>query len=169
MEHAPALYRFALRLTRDANEANDLVQDAYVRAFRAFDSFDGASPKAWLLRILKNVFINHYRRARRSPFDDMEDADIDRSANAAWMEQRGAEGNPARAAERAEDAATLDAVLREMPEEFRMVLLLTDMEGYAYREVAEILDCPLGTVMSRLYRARKFARERLTMRGYDGK
>ena len=158
MEFMPALYTAALRMTRNPAEAEDLVQETYLKAYRAFGSFEqGTNLKAWLYKILTNTFINAYRSRRRRPeqteIEDVEDLYLYRRLG-------GLEGAAAgRSAEeevldRFTDADVKEA-LESLPETFRMTVLLADVEGFSYREIADIMEIPIGTVMSRLHRGRR--------------
>jgi RNA polymerase sigma-70 factor (ECF subfamily) len=152
----PSLYGAALRMTRNPADAEDLLQETTLRAYRGFASFqEGTNLKAWLYRILTNSFINTYRKKQREPktVDGPEDLDE-------WFlyDRLGAE-NVARSAEEdvlqnIPDADVKDA-LESIPENFRMAVLLADVEGFSYKEIAEITGVPIGTVMSRLHRGRK--------------
>jgi RNA polymerase sigma-70 factor (ECF subfamily) len=164
MEHMPSLYSAALRMTRNPADAEDLVQETYLKAYRGFDSYtQGTNLKAWLYRILTNTFINRYRAAKRRP-DETELEDVEEL----YLYRRlgGLEG--ARASRSAEDelldffteAEVRDAV-ESLPEQFRLAVLLADVEGFSYKEIADILDIPMGTVMSRLHRGRKALQKRL--------
>lgn len=157
-----ALYRTGLRMTRSEADAEDLVQETYIRAFRFRDQFTpGTNMKAWLFRILTNTFINAYRRKATQPqtteLDDVEETALHRH-----MAKTGAEASPE--PERVVLDSMVDSEIREaledLPEHFRTVVLL-DVEGFAYKEIAEMLDIPIGTVMSRLHRGRKFLQRRL--------
>ena len=158
------LYGAALRMTRNPADAEDLVQETYLKAYRAFHSFqDGTNLKAWLYRILTNTYINTYRAKKRRPdetdLEEVEDLYLYRRLG-------GLEG--ARAGQSAEeellehitDSEVKDA-LEALPEQFRMAVLLADVEGFSYKEIAEILDIPIGTVMSRLHRGRKALQKQL--------
>jgi RNA polymerase sigma-70 factor (ECF subfamily) len=151
----PNLYGAALRLTRNPTDAEDLVQETYLRAFRGFAGFeDGTNVRAWMYRILTNTFINAYRKKQREPVtvadDELED----------WYlyDRLGESGVEASAEtevlERIPDE-DVQRALEALPENFRMAVLLADVEGFSYREIAEILEIPIGTVMSRLHRGRK--------------
>ncbi|MBA3737770.1 MAG: sigma-70 family RNA polymerase sigma factor [Actinobacteria bacterium] len=152
----PGLYGAALRMTRNPADAEDLLQEATLRAYRGFASFqEGTNLKAWLYRILTNSFINIYRKKQREPktVDGPEDLDE-------WfLFDRLGSQSVARSAE--EDVlenipdADVKAALESIPENFRMAVLLADVEGFSYKEIAEITDVPIGTVMSRLHRGRK--------------
>ena len=164
MEHMPSLYSAALRMTRNPADAEDLVQETYLKAYRAFGSFQaGTNLKAWLYRILTNTFINTYRARKRRPeqteLDDVEDLYLYRRLG----------GLEAAAAGRSAEEEVLDhftetdvkEALESLPEQFRMAVLLADVEGFSYKEIAEILDIPIGTVMSRLHRGRRALQKRL--------
>ncbi|MBW3573357.1 MAG: sigma-70 family RNA polymerase sigma factor [Actinobacteria bacterium] len=164
MEFMPSLYSAAMRMTRNPSDAEDLVQETYLRAFRGFGGFrQGTNLKAWLYRILTNTYINRYRAKQRRPdessLDDVEDFYLYRRLG-------GLEG--ASASRSAEDellelfseAEVKDAV-ESLPEQFRIAVLLADVEGFSYKEIAEILDIPMGTVMSRIHRGRKGLQKRL--------
>jgi RNA polymerase sigma-70 factor (ECF subfamily) len=162
LAHLDALYGAALRLTRNEAEAQDLVQDTLVRAYRFQHHFEpGTNLKAWLLRILTNTFINHYRRASRERrvLDQEESAPIgDGVMSRAAM--RGLTHSVDVAQEgllRAEILAALDS----LPEDYRVIIVLADIEELAYKEIAEALSVPIGTVMSRLHRARKLLQKQL--------
>jgi RNA polymerase sigma-70 factor (ECF subfamily) len=151
----PNLYGAALRLTRNPQDAEDLVQETYLRAFRGFGGFEeGTNLRAWMYRILTNNFINAYRKKQREPLtvqdDEIEDWYLyDRLAGPgveASAESEVLERIPDEDVQRA---------LENLPETFRMAVLLADVEGFSYKEIAEILEIPIGTVMSRLHRGRK--------------
>ena len=151
----PNLYGAALRLTRNPQDAEDLLQETYLRAFRGFGGFqEGTNLRAWMYRILTNTFINSYRKKQREPLtvpeDDIEDwylyDKIGEAGVEASAETKVLEKIPDEDVQRA---------LEELPEGFRMAVLLADVEGFSYKEIAEILGIPIGTVMSRLHRGRK--------------
>ena len=158
------LYSAALRMTRNPADAEDLVQETYLRAYRAFDSFqEGTNLKAWLYRILTNTFINQYRAAKRRPeqsdIEDVEDLYLYRRLGG--LEAAVAGRSPeTQVLESIPDAEVKEA-LESLPDQFRMAVLLADVEGFAYKEIADILDIPIGTVMSRLHRGRKQLQKRL--------
>jgi RNA polymerase sigma-70 factor, ECF subfamily len=164
MEHMPSLYTAALRMTRNPADAEDLVQETYLKAYRAFGGFtEGTNLKAWLYRILTNTYINTYRAKKRRP----EESDIDDLENF-YLYRRlgGLEG--ATAGRSAEDEVLdhfteteVKEAIEALPEQFRMAVLLGDVEGFSYKEIAEILDVPIGTVMSRLHRGRRALQKRL--------
>jgi RNA polymerase sigma-70 factor (ECF subfamily) len=152
--HMDALYNFALRLTGDSDDANDLVQETYLKAFRFFDKYErGTNIKAWLFRILKNSYINDYRKHSKEPskvdYDDIENF------------YENIKSSEVKSSHTTEDAFSnlmgdeINKAIAELPEDFRTVILLSDIEGFTYEEIADFVDCPIGTVRSRLHRARK--------------
>ncbi len=155
------LYPAALRMTRNASDAEDLVQETFVKAYAAFHQFrPDTNLRAWLHRILANTFINSYRKKRREPaqapgveFDDNWQTSADPLVRPALSAE-------AQALEQLADSEILHA-LRELPPEFRETIYLADIEGYPYREIAEMMGTPIGTVMSRLHRGRAKLRTRL--------
>ena len=160
MPHLDALYNFAYHLTLNEEDANDLVQDTFLKAFRFLNSYErGTNAKAWLFKILKNSFINEYRRKVRQPGEiDYEDyvayQDADESRQVGDLDLRddvfkGLIG----------DEVTKS--LNDLPIDFRTVILLSDVEGFSYEEIAKIIDIPIGTVRSRLHRARNLMKEKL--------
>jgi len=158
MEYMGSLYSAALRMTRNPSDAEDLVQETYLKAYRAFGSFqEGTNLKAWLYRILTNTFINSYRARRRRPeqteLDDVEDLYLYRRLGGleAVTAGRSAEEEVLEHFTEGEVKAAVEA----LPEQFRMAVLLADVEGFSYKEIADILDVPIGTVMSRLHRGRR--------------
>jgi RNA polymerase sigma-70 factor (ECF subfamily) len=158
-----ALYRTALRMTRSEADAEDLVQETYIRAFRFKEQFTpGTNLKAWLFRILTNTFINIYRRRQSQPeFTELEDVD-EFSLYRRMSDLRASSSSQEPETEFLNgivDTEVKDA-LAELPEKFRQVVLL-DVEGFSYKEIAEMLAIPIGTVMSRLHRGRKFLQKRL--------
>lgn len=154
--HLDALYRGALRLTRNPDDAQDLVQEVYVRALRFYTQFQpGTNLKAWLFKILKNTFINQYRKNVRTPESvDLDDPEMGRIAEGNPLVPLTSSGPEAEVLNRllAED---LQKALAALPGIFQRVVILSDIEGFSYREIADIEECPLGTVMSRLHRARR--------------
>jgi RNA polymerase sigma-70 factor (ECF subfamily) len=158
MEHMPGLYSAALRMTRNSADAEDLVQETYLKAYRSYGTFEeGTNLRAWLYRILTNTYINTYRAAKRRPevtdVEDVEDLYLYRRLPSTGGSQ------PGRSAEdEALDRFTDDDVksaLEALPENFRMAVLLADVEGFSYKEIADITDVPIGTVMSRIHRGRR--------------
>jgi RNA polymerase sigma-70 factor (ECF subfamily) len=175
MEHMPSLYTAALRMTRNAADAEDLVQETYLKAYRAWHTFQqGTNLKAWLYRILTNTFINSYRSKKRRPdeseLDEVEDLYLYRRLGGLEAAQQGRS-----AEDEVMDLFTdtdVKAAIEALPENFRIAVLLADVEGFSYKEIAEILDIPIGTVMSRLHRGRKALQRALldfgTQRGLVG-
>lgn len=160
--HLDTMYGAALRLTRDPVDAEDLVQDAMLRAYRFYDRFEsGTNLRAWLLRILTNTFINRFRRASRER-DVLEGQDADPVGDGV-MSRAAMRGltDPVGDAQRRLLAGEIQAALDELPEDYRLVVLLADVEELSYREIAEVVGCPIGTVMSRLHRARRLMQGRL--------
>jgi len=169
-EHMPSLYAAALRMTRNPADAEDLVQETYLKAYRSFDSFQqGTNLKAWLYKILTNTFINAYRARRRRP----EQTELDEAEDLYLYRRLG--GLEAVAAGRSAEEEVMDLftdaevkeALESLPEQFRMAVLLADVEGFSYKEIADIMEVPIGTVMSRLHRGRKQLQKRLWEFGRD--
>ncbi len=163
LPHLDALYGAAYRLTRNPRDAEDLVQDALLRAYRFWDSFEkNSNCKAWLFKILTNTFINGYQKRKRNR----------EVLSAAVSEQQATDGvliHERSAAQRDPEGLLIDRTMSDdvanalaaLPSEFRLAVVLCDVEGFSYREIAEIMDCPVGTVMSRLYRGRRLLRKAL--------
>ena len=162
MQYVDQLYAAALRMSRNPADAEDLVQETYTKAFASFHQFkQGTNLKAWLYRILTNTYINLYRKRQREPQTANAEAVND------WQLARAGEHDAVglRSAEADALAALPDTEVREafsaLAEDFRMVVYYSDVEGFSYKEIAEIMDIPLGTVMSRLHRGRRILREKL--------
>jgi len=160
MPHLQALHSVALRLTRSEGDAEDLVQDAVLRAFRFWDGFEaGSNCKAWLLRILTNVFRNRYRERNRE-----QEILLEAESTAANLGQF--QGQSVRDAESALFGRMLsrdvEKALAALPDEFRIPVVLADLEDLSYKEIADVMECPAGTVMSRLYRGRRMLQKLLT-------
>lgn len=153
-----SLYSAALRMTRNPSDAEDLVQETYLKAYRAFEGFqEGTNLKSWLYKILTNTFINAYRSRRRRPveteLDEVEDLYLYRRLGGVDAASMGRSAEDL-VLEQFSEAEVKQAV-ESLPEPFRLAVLLSDVEGFSYKEIAEILDVPIGTVMSRLHRGRK--------------
>jgi RNA polymerase sigma-70 factor (ECF subfamily) len=158
MQHAPQLFSTAMRMTRNRSDAEDLVQETFIKAWRSFATYQqGTNLRAWLFRIMTNTYINKYNAQQRKPteteLDDVEELFLYKRLGAVDQSQL---------SQSAEDQMlslfTDDEVkksLEELPEQFRIPVLMSDVEGFSYKEIAEILEIPLGTVMSRLHRGRK--------------
>ena len=156
MQHAGQLYSAALRMTRNKADAEDLVQETYLRAYRGFASFaEGTNLRAWLFRILTNTYINSYRAKQRRPqeteLNDVEDLYLYRRISNVDTASRSAEDTLFELFTDDE----VKAALENLPESFRLPVLLADVEEFSYKEIAQMLDIPIGTVMSRLHRGRK--------------
>lgn len=158
--HLDAMYNFALRLTSDPNDAEDLVQDTIVKAFRFFSSYEkGTNAKAWLFRILKNSYINNYRKKSKQPnqVDYDEVSSFYETIRADRTDTSDLEDRMFR--ELIDD--DISNALEELPEDFRTVVLLCDVEDFTYEEIANMLDVPIGTIRSRLHRGRNLLKAQL--------
>jgi len=165
-EHERSIYSTALRLTRNPDEAEDLMQEALLRAYRAFGQFKrGTNFKAWILKIVLNTFINRYRKRKREPaLDSLEGENLDLERTAALADNSSPEKQVIESRLSEEIKAAIDA----LPEQFRTTLWLCEVEGLSYEEAAKVTGVPLGTVRSRLSRARNMMREQL-LRGKANK
>lgn len=168
--HIPALYTFAVRMTRDEDDASDLVQETYLKAYRFFDKFErGTNCKAWLFRILKNSYINRFRKTSKAPdtveydvieefYETIRDSSVETSVLEEQIFSQALDDE-------------VSTALNRLPDEFRTVIILCDIENFTYEEIAEFIDCPIGTVRSRLHRARKILAAQLASyareRGFD--
>src|SRR6478735_7179621 len=159
LPHLSALYGAALRMTRDPKDAEDLVQEALLRAYRFFDTFEaGTNCKAWLFRILTNVFCNQYREREREHaiMTEVESSSANLEQFLGGAAAAGPDGRDSETALLGRMvSADVEKALAAVPPDFRMAVILADLEDFSYKEIAEIMDCPAGTVMSRLYRGRK--------------
>jgi len=160
LPHLDALYNFAIRLTTDPIDAEDLVQDTIVKAFRFFSSYEkGTNAKAWLFRILKNSYINNYRKKSKQP------QQVDYDEVSTYYESVRSEQSDTTDMEDIMYRDMLDdhitKALQRLPEDFRTVVLLCDVEGFTYEEIANMLDVPIGTIRSRLHRGRNLLRVEL--------
>lgn len=152
--HMDALYNFALRMTGDGDDANDLVQDTFLKAFRFFDKFEkGTNCKAWLFRIMKNTFINSYRKKTKEP-DKVDYEDVENF----YENVKPSSTDSAHLEKEIYDNLIDDEIstaIASLPDDFKTVIILSDIEGFTYDEIADFVDVPVGTVRSRLHRARK--------------
>lgn len=158
MQYAPQLFSAAMRMTRNRADAEDLVQETYLKGFRSYETFaEGTNLRAWLFRILTNTYINKYRARQRRPEEtdlgDVEDLYLYRRLGTLDDPSRGRSAEESLMEMLADDA--VKSALEGLPDNFRLPVILADVEGFAYKEIAEILDIPIGTVMSRLHRGRK--------------
>jgi RNA polymerase sigma-70 factor (ECF subfamily) len=151
----PSIYGTAIRLTRDREQASDLTQEALVRAYEAFDRFDGQNFKAWILRILTNLYINRYRRQQR----EAPTASLDEEGAIEPMSSEAT--GPDRMLLDGLVGAEVEDALAKVPEDFRIAVLFSDVEGMSYEEIARALDIPIGTVRSRIARGRSILRREL--------
>ena len=158
--HQSALYNYALKIVRNADDAQDLVQDTYYKAYKSYHQFqNGTNSKAWMFMILKNTFINNYRKIKREPlkvdYDDIEN--FYENVKSDWTNNNNLELDFYK--NLLDD--DLSAALEKLPAKMKEVFLLCDLEGYSYEEIAELVNVPVGTVRSRLHRARKFLQDEL--------
>lgn len=164
MPYMNQLFATAMRMTRNRSDAEDLVQETYLKAYRAYERFEaGTNLRAWLFRILTNNYINRYRKKQRRPvesdLDDVQDLYLYRRLGGDEAARIGKSAEDVLFSE-ITDSLIMDAI-EDLPDQYRAAVLLADVEGFAYKEIAEILDVPIGTVMSRLHRGRKRLQEQL--------
>lgn len=164
--HMDSLYNYALKMTGDSDDASDLIQETYLKAYRFWDKFEkGTNCKAWLFRIMKNTYINTYRKQTKEP-DKVDYEDVEN-----FYENIKPSSTDSAHLEKDIYDNLLDDELSEaitsLPEDFRTVVILCDIEGYTYDEIADFIDCPVGTVRSRLHRARKMLYTKLQGYGAD--
>lgn len=161
LPHMDALYRTALRMTKNDSDAEDLVQEAYTKAYRFWDKFEpGSNCRAWLFKIMTNIFINEYRSKSRTPVSVNVD-DIDDNFLYGQLAQGVTEDDPEKRFFAKVFDADVKKAIEELPDDFRTVVILSFIEGFAYQEIAEIANLQLGTVKSRLHRGRKLLQKKL--------
>jgi RNA polymerase sigma-70 factor, ECF subfamily len=170
LPHMDALYRTALRMTKNENDAEDLVQETFVKAYRFWDKFEpGSNCRAWLFKIMTNIFINDYRSKSRTPVSVNVD-DIDDNYLYGQLASQSQEDNPERQLFAKIFDDDVKKAIEDLPDDFRLVVVLSFLEGFSYQEIADIADLQLGTVKSRLHRGRKLLQKRLyeyaTKNGY---
>jgi RNA polymerase sigma-70 factor (ECF subfamily) len=158
MQHAPQLFSTAMRMTRNRSDAEDLVQETFIKAWRSFATYQqGTNLRAWLFRIMTNTYINKYNAQQRKPteteLDDVEELFLYKRLGAVDQSQLSQSTEDQMLSLFTDDE--VKKALEELPEQFRIPVLMSDVEGFSYKEIAEILEIPLGTVMSRLHRGRK--------------
>lgn len=161
LPHMDALLRTALRMTKNQNDAEDLVQETFAKAYRFWDKFEqGSNCRAWLFKIMTNIFINEYRSKSRAPMAVNVD-DIDDNFLYGQLSQLPPEDNPEQQLFAKIFDEDVKKAIEELPDDFRMVVVLSFLEGFSYQEIAEIADLQLGTVKSRLHRGRKLLQKKL--------
>ena len=172
LPHLDALYRSALGMTKNSGDADDLVQETFVRAFQFFDQFQGGTnARAWLFKILTNLYINSYRKKTREPervsYDEMEDFYLyNRLAHA---QQGGAGGSPEEEIVQKVQVEAIREAVENLPDEYRDTVILSDLNDFSYQEIADMLNIPIGTVRSRLSRGRRLVQKALWAYGDENK
>ena len=164
MQHAPQLFSTAMRMTRNRSDAEDLVQETFIKAWRSFATYQqGTNLRAWLFRIMTNTYINKYNAQQRKPteteLDDVEELFLYKRLGAVDQSQLSQSAEDQMLSLFTDDE--VKKALEELPDQFRIPVLMSDVEGFSYKEIAEILEIPLGTVMSRLHRGRKMMQKLL--------
>ena len=164
MQHAPQLFSTAMRMTRNRSDAEDLVQETFIKAWRSFATYQqGTNLRAWLFRIMTNTYINKYNAQQRKPteteLDDVEELFLYKRLGAVDQSQLSQSAEDQMLSLFTDDE--VKKALEELPDQFRIPVLMSDVEGFSYKEIAEILEIPLGTVMSRLHRGRKVMQKML--------
>lgn len=164
MQHAPQLFSTAMRMTRNRSDAEDLVQETFIKAWRSFATYQqGTNLRAWLFRIMTNTYINKYNAQQRKPteteLDDVEELFLYKRLGAVDQSQLSQSAEDQMLSLFTDDE--VKKALEELPDQFRIPVLMSDVEGFSYKEIAEILEIPLGTVMSRLHRGRKLMQKML--------
>lgn len=164
MQHAPQLFSTAMRMTRNRSDAEDLVQETFIKAWRSFTTYQqGTNLRAWLFRIMTNTYINKYNAQQRKPteteLDDVEELFLYKRLGAVDQSQLSQSAEDQMLSLFTDDE--VKKALEELPDQFRIPVLMSDVEGFSYKEIAEILEIPLGTVMSRLHRGRKLMQKML--------
>jgi RNA polymerase sigma-70 factor (ECF subfamily) len=172
LPHLDALYRSALGMTRNPGDAEDLVQETFVRAFQFFDQFHtGTNARAWLFKILTNLYINTYRRRTREPekvsYDELEDFYLYNRLSDA--QQRGVGGSPEQEIVQKAQVEAIREAIGNLPDEYRETVILSDLNDLSYQEIADIQNIPIGTVRSRLSRGRRLVQKTLWAYGDENK
>lgn len=172
LPHTDLLYNYALRMTNNPADAQDLVQETYLKAYRFWDKYElGTNIRAWLFRILKNSYINRYRKESKEP-ETVDFDDVQGYFTSVRLESSSS-GDPQEAVFNNLLEDDVSKAIADLPDDFRTVVILCDIEGLTYEEIADFVDCPLGTVRSRLHRGRRLLRQRLLRyardRGYVAK
>jgi RNA polymerase sigma-70 factor (ECF subfamily) len=161
LKYLDSLYHFALILTRERDRAEDLVQETYLRAYRFYDRYEcGTNYKAWLFTMMRNIFINGFhQRAKEISLSDMDE--VEECKDDGYESPNGTLSSSRTMLEKGIFRADIEKALNNLPERLKAVVVLKDIEGFDYKEIAKILGCPVGTVMSRLWRSRNFLKKTL--------